>query len=99
MGKDKLTMKTVEQSLLEFFYLHPNEVFASGEMQRLVWKNKNGTTATPRTVVRRLQELCELGRIQNVGSMKSAKYTLHGEPPKKRQFTYDPITKKAIEII
>jgi hypothetical protein len=81
-------MKSVEQSLLEFFQTHVGEVFESGELQRRTWRNKNGTLATPRSVVRRLQELANVGKIKNVGSMESARYSLSENYRKKIQVVH-----------
>jgi hypothetical protein len=54
--------KSVSTQLLE--YLQTNHgVHASGNLQRLEWRNRDGTLAVPRTVVRRLQELAADGKI------------------------------------
>lgn len=49
------TMKTAEDRILDFLRTNPSK-YASAELQRMMWKNKNGTTATPRSIVRRLEE-------------------------------------------
>lgn len=69
--------KSVEQNILEFFRTHSEQVWNSGDLQRMTWFNKNGTIATPRSVVRRLQELAEAGKIVNLGDLKSARYQLN----------------------
>ena len=49
--------KSVKLQLLEFLQENGG-IFHNGELQRMVnWRNKNGTIPTPRTLVRRLQEL------------------------------------------
>jgi translation elongation factor EF-Tu-like GTPase len=87
------TTKSVEDSLLDFFREHSTEKYASGELQRMSWLNKNGTVATPRSVVRRLQELAEAGKITNVGTMQHAVYSLNAEvvkPKMKQVVSYTP---------
>ena len=54
--------KSVSTQLKEFLGKNAGE-YASGELQRMEWKNRDGTTATPRTIVRRLQELAQNGEI------------------------------------
>lgn len=50
--------KSAEQNLISF--LRENtDWYSSGSLQRMPFKNKNGTLATPRTLVRRLQENAE----------------------------------------
>jgi hypothetical protein len=45
-------------------YLQTNHgVFASGDLQRMEWRNSNNSLAVPRSVVRRLQELAEDDKI------------------------------------
>jgi hypothetical protein len=48
-------MKTAEDRLIDFLRANPSK-YASAELQRMTWANKNGTTATPRSIVRRLEE-------------------------------------------
>lgn len=55
---------TVPQQLIAYFRANAGKWIASGEVQRLQWRNKNGTTAVPRSIVRRLQELCEEGTLK-----------------------------------
>lgn len=47
--------KSVETQLLGFLSTNPS-VWASGTLQRMEWFNRNGTLATPRSIVRRLEE-------------------------------------------
>lgn len=91
--------KSVEAQLYDFFRSNPNDIFASGDLQRREWKNGNGSLATPRSIVRRLQELAEEGKIHQVGDMKHAKYSLNKEkaPPRFR-IEYDPIKGVAIQV-
>lgn len=55
---------SVSEQLKKFLQNNPNSQFSSGDLQRMIWTNKDGTIALPRTVVRRLQELAEDGTIQ-----------------------------------
>jgi len=50
--------KSVETQLIDFLKSNPTW-FASGDLQRKEWRNKNGTLATPRSIVRRLEENAE----------------------------------------
>ena len=47
--------KSVEQQLLDFLAANPSK-WASGDLQRREWRNKNNSLATPRSIVRRLEE-------------------------------------------
>lgn len=47
--------KSAEDRLIDFLKANPSR-FASAELQRMTWVNKNGTAASPRSVVRRLEE-------------------------------------------
>ena len=47
--------KSAETLLLDFLKANPSK-WASGDLQRREWRNKNGTLATPRSLVRRLEE-------------------------------------------
>lgn len=91
--------KSVEEKILDFFYNHPGEQWHSGELQRLEWKNANNSVATPRSVVRRLQELCNEGKIANIGTMKEAIYTLKAEPPKKQQIIFKEVNGERIAVL
>lgn len=82
------TMKSVEQNILKFFQERPGQVFDSGDIQRMIWKNKNGTIAKPKSVSRRLQELAEDKKLLNMGDSHSARYTLAGEPPRRPQVVF-----------
>lgn len=58
-------MKTAEQNLLDFLKENPSK-WASAELQRMVFKNRNGTIATARSLVRRLEENAVEGGILKV---------------------------------
>jgi len=47
--------KSVETQLLDFLKSNPSK-FASVTLEKMEWKNKNGSPANPRTIIRRLQE-------------------------------------------
>ena len=83
----KLSLK---QNLLK--YLQENAgVFASGDLQRQVWFNRDGTQAVPRTVVRRLQELTREGKIHCEEKKGHAHYSADPiPPPRKQQVEYLP---------
>jgi len=49
---------SAEQNLIDFLKENP-DWHNSGQLQRMPFKNKNGSLATPRTLVRRLQENAE----------------------------------------
>lgn len=94
--------KSVEAQLLDFFRENSKQVFASGDLQRRQWFNKNGTLAMPRSIVRRLQELAEEGKIQQVGDMAHAKYSLNAEvvkPKMKQVISYTPQGTVKVEYI
>lgn len=57
--------KSVETQLIDFLRSNPSK-FASAELQRMPWKNKNQTLATPRSIVRRLEENAEEGGMLQV---------------------------------
>jgi len=78
-------MKSVSTQLFDFLQANYGQVFASGEIQRMIFKNKNGTTSTPRSLVRRLEELCADGKIQVSYVGKHAHYSC-GEKKKEHRF-------------
>lgn len=57
-------MKTVPEQLSDFLRGVSPSQYSSGELQRMSWKNKNGTSAVPRSIVRRLEELVEDGTLK-----------------------------------
>lgn len=55
-------MKTAAENLLDAIKSHGGWV-ASGDMQRWEIRNRDGTFATPRTLVRRAEELVQDGKL------------------------------------
>lgn len=84
---------------MDFFYQHPGSVYHSGVLQRMEWRGKNGKVQTPRTLVRRLQELAEDGLLLNVGTSKSAQYKLAGEPPRAPQVVFKEVDGQRIAVV
>ena len=77
-------MKSITAQLLD--YLQANHgVFASGTLQKLEWRNKSGSTAVPRTIVRQLQHLAEQGKINVQIINNHAHYSAQPIPPPKKQ--------------
>lgn len=70
---------------------------SSGELQRMEWKNDDGTLATPRSVVRRLEELAETDELFVEIKDGHAWYS-YGTPPKPQKTYYvrHPITGELI---
>lgn len=64
----------------------------SGELQRMVWIRKDGKTATPRTIVRRLEELEGASEIAVQYDGLNAKYRSIPDDWKGR---YIPTNKRA----
>ena len=50
--------KSAEQNIISFLKENPS-VFAAAELQRMSFKNRNGSTASPKAISRRLQENAE----------------------------------------
>ena len=79
--------KSVEQQLIDF--LRENYIwFSSGDLQRKVWLNKDGTTATPRSIVRRLEENAEGEHAVlevSYGNKGAASYRIKEQHRKTRQ--------------
>lgn len=63
IGNTNMKSKSAEQRIKEFLAENP-AWFASGDLQRRIWLNKDGTTATPRSIVRRLEEMVEDGILE-----------------------------------
>ena len=78
--------KSVETQLIDFLKENPS-VWASGTLQRHEWRNKNGTLATPRSIVRRLEENAAEGGVLQVSydSHGGAQYQIKQEYRKKEQ--------------
>lgn len=51
-------MRSAEQNIISFLKSNPG-AFAAAQLQRLPFKNRNGTIASPKAISRRLQELAE----------------------------------------
>lgn len=66
--------KSVSTQLKEYLQKNPG-IYNSGELQRMIWFNRDGTTATGKSVSRRLQELAETDEINVDHSKGSAEYS------------------------
>lgn len=64
---------SAEHKLREFLRANP-EWFASAHLQRQLWSNKDGTNASPRSIVRRLEEMVEDGILEVEYRGKHAAY-------------------------
>ena len=73
---------TVQDQLVEYLRQEPGWT-ASGAIQRHEWKNEDGTMATPRSIVRRLQEKVEDGTLEVMYGNKNAAFYRHKLAPKK----------------
>ena len=83
---------SAQDKVLEYIKSRPKEWHPSGNLQRMEWKNKRGTNATPRTIVRRLEEL-ENEKLIAVGyDGLNAKYRYLEE---KHRANYKPANKRA----
>lgn len=63
-------MNGLREQLVHYLFLNKDEFVASGQLQRMIWKNR-GKTATPRSVVRRLEEaenMCQIAVSYKNGS-------------------------------
>jgi len=91
--------KSVEQQLIDFLAANPSK-WASGDLQRREWRNKNGTLATPRSIVRRLEENAEAGGVLEVSydNHGAAFYQIKQEH-KKKIYSYEPIIKDGIRMM
>lgn len=86
--------KSVETQLIDF--LKSNyQWFSSGDLQRRPWFNKDGTLATPRSIVRRLEENTyteqnPTGILEvDYGNKGAAQYRIKQEHRKMRQIKID----------
>lgn len=82
-------MKSVSQQLLDYLQSNPG-THASGDLQRMEWRNMDLTLAVPRTIVRRLQELAEEGKIHAEIRGNHTHYSATPIEKKKPQLVYDP---------
>lgn len=81
--------KTASENLIDFLKNNPS-AYASGDLQRMIFKNRNGTTATARSLVRRLQELAEQNIIDvTYPDNKNAYYQIREEHKKKPVMVID----------
>jgi len=91
--------KSVETQLIDFLSQNPS-VWASGSLQRMEWRNLNGTLATPRSIVRRLEENAEEGGVLTVSydDHGAAQYQIKAEHVYKKPvyFIAHPITGEKI---
>lgn len=82
-------MNPVPQQLSDYIKsLAPAQV-ASGTLQRLPWKNRNGSLAVPRSVVRRLEELAEDGTLSVEIKDRHAWYSWANK--KSKVSTFEPV--------
>lgn len=90
--------KSVSDQLLDYLQANPG-VHASGNLQRLEWHNKDGSLAVPRTIVRRLQELAEEGKIHAEIRANHTHYSATPiKKPKAPSLVYDPINHRMIRV-
>lgn len=91
-------MKSVSQQLADYLKSVAPAQIASGELQRLTWRNRNGTLAVPRSVVRRLEELVEDGTLTVEIKDRHAHYCYGNPPPKPKAVFYvrHPVTGEKI---
>ena len=91
--------RSVSQQLIDFLKANPS-VFSSGDLQRREWRNKNGTLATPRSIVRRLEENAIEGGVLQVSydAHGGAQYQIKDKYKKKEIIDYvrHPFTGKMI---
>jgi len=82
--------KSVETQLIDFLKENPS-VWASGDLQRHEWRNKNGSLATPRSIVRRLEENAAEGGVLQVSydAHGGAQYQIREEHMKKPTLVID----------
>lgn len=81
-------MKTVPQQLADYLKSIAPAQISSGELQRLTWRNQNGSTAVPRSIVRRLEELVEDGTLQVEIKDRHAYYSCGNPAPKPKPVYY-----------
>ena len=89
-------MKSAEANILEFLKNNPS-VFAAAQLQRMPFKNRRGTLASPKAISRRLQENAEAGGMLTVSydDHNNAHYQIKQEHKKKiRQLIQLPPSKE-----
>jgi len=69
-------MFSVENQIIKYCADFKDSWHASGSLQRVEWRNKDNSLATPRSVVRRLQELenAKILAVQHQGKKGTAEY-------------------------
>lgn len=82
-----MKQKSAQERIKEWLRENP-EWYASAHLQRLPWPNKDGTLASPRSVVRRLEELAEEGILEVEYRGKNAAYYRIKAEFKKPKYTY-----------
>lgn len=81
--------KSAADNILDF--LKENPVwFASGALQRMEWRNKDNTFATPRSIVRRLEEMVEDGLLDVEYRGKHAAHYKIKQEHRKVIYRYEP---------
>lgn len=84
---------SAQDKILEYLLEKAGEWHPTGNLQRMEWKNEDGTLAIPRTVQRRLQNLEEKSLIAVQYEGKSCKYRYI---PEKYRPRYIPSSKRPI---
>lgn len=74
---------TVPEQLTQYLKEQMSYI-SSGTLQKMDWKNEDGTLATPRSVVRRLQELVEDGTLAVENREKNHAYYRYAKGPIKK---------------
>ena len=94
-------MKSLPEQLKEYLAsVYPAHV-SSGELQRMKWKNRDGTEPAPRTVVRRLEELAEDKTLSVDYREKNHAWYAFGSVPKPKTayFITDRITGERVQVV
>jgi hypothetical protein len=67
---------SAQEQIKEYLKHHYPDVFSSGSLQKMEWKNADSTTATPAIVQRRLRNLEELSiiAVRYTGKKNTAEY-------------------------
>lgn len=82
--------KSAEQNIIAFLKENPSR-FAAAELQRMSFRNRNGTLASPKAISRRLQENAEAGGMLEVSydEHNNAHYQIREEHKKKPTLIID----------
>lgn len=81
--------KSAQDNIFSFLQANPSK-FVSAQLERMMFKNKNGTTASPKSIRNRLQDLARDNTI-NVEEIDGLAYYSIGEEHRKKVFEYIPI--------